>query len=217
MERSRGFYAVVKANGKTISAVRILKKRLSLYPKTIFFTNTEIKGIKNKTFYFSNCDELTKLLKTEINSTSRDGYVIFIDEIHVVLAELFGKTDPIFLMFLSQQRKLNINIIGTSQMYNKCPRVIRDYLRQSGQIIICTNLFKLLQINKIINMDSVEEDSKNNLIFKGCKFDWFFHNLDLYNSYNTFAVISQIQGLLDKDLRRLQDNDRYVISSDSAC
>lgn len=60
-----------------------------------------------------------------------------IDEIHVVLSELFGMADPTFLMYLSQLRKFGILIIGTAQMYNKMPKVVRDYLRQGGQIIYC--------------------------------------------------------------------------------
>ena len=195
-----------QGKGKTITATKEIKDRLEQYPEAIFFTNVEIRGIKNKTFYFKNSEELVELLKKEITPEERKGYLIFIDEIHVVLAELFGKTDPIFLTFLSQQRKLSINIIGTSQMYNKLPRVIRDYLRQSGQIILCNNFFKAIQVNKRLNMEDIEENSKNNLVWQGCKLEIFFHTIELYESYNTFAVITQIQGLLNKDLRRVSDN-----------
>lgn len=176
-------------------------QRLKLYPKAIFITNVKIKGITNETYYFSTTDELVELLKTKITVGDRKGYVIFIDEIHVVLAELFGRTDPIFLTFLSQQRKMNINIIGTSQMYNRLPRVIRDYLRQSGQIIICSNFMKTVQINRRLNMENIEEDSKNNLNYNGCKWEIFIHTIELYESYDTFAVISQIQGLMKGELR----------------
>lgn len=201
-----------QGKGKTISAVHEIKKRLELYPKAIFISNVKIKGIKNETNYFSTTDELVEILKTKIVVGDRKGYVIFIDEIHVVLAELFGKTDPIFLTFLSQQRKMNINIIGTSQMYNRLPRVIRDYLRQSGQIIICGNFMKAVQINRRLNMENIEEDSKNNLNYKGCKWEIFIHTIELYESYDTFAVISQIQGLMKGELR----ND-YRLSGSNEC
>lgn len=59
-------------------------------------------------------------------------------------------------------------------------------------------------------MEDIEENSKNNLVWHGCKIDWFFHTVELYQCYNTFAVISQIQGLLNKDLRRLEDNDNRL-------
>lgn len=196
-----------QGKGKTISAEKLIIERLEDYPKCKFITNVEIKGIKNKKFYFKTSDELVEIIKKEITPEEREGYLIFIDEIHVVLAELFGRTDPIFITFLSQQRKLSINIIGTSQMYNKLPRVIRDYLRQSGQIIMCNNFMKAIQINKRLNMENVEENSKNNLIWHGCKLEIFFHTIELYEAYNTFAVITQIQGLLNKELRRVSDNE----------
>lgn len=203
-----------KENGKTISATYTIKERLSQYPKAKFITNVEIKGIDNETHYFSNSNELVEILKNVIVAEERSGYLIFIDEIHVVLAELFGKTDPIFLTFLSQQRKLSINIIGTSQMYNKCPRVIRDYLRQSGQIILCNNFFNAIQVNKRLNMDSVEENSKNNLDWQGCKLEWFIHTIELYESYNTFAVITQIKGLLNQKESRVIGDYGIRLSSD---
>lgn len=98
-------------------------------------------------------------------------------------------------------------------MYNKLPRVIRDYLRQSGQIILCNNWFKILQVNKRLNMDNVDEDSKNNLSYKGCKWEVFSHSRQLYEDYNTYAIITQIQGLLRKDLRNLDTlgNERKEI------
>lgn len=209
--RFESLYAVVNGKGKTISCCKEILNICSAFPNCIFISNVEIKGINNKTFYFSNTDELVDILKSVVVAEERNGYLIFIDEIHVVLAELFGRTDPIFLTFLSQQRKLSIYILGTSQMYNKCPRVIRDYLRQSGQIILCNNWFKAIQVNKLLNMDDIEENSKNNLVWHGCRLDWFFHTIDLYECYNTFAVISQIKGLLNKDLRRLDYDDRLSV------
>lgn len=204
-----------QGKGKTITAIKTIKERLEEYPQAKFITNVEIKGIKNKTYYFRNSNELVEILKEVIKPEERIGYLIFIDEIHVVLAELFGRTDPIFLTFLSQQRKLSINIIGTSQMYNKLPRVIRDYLRQSGQIILCNNFLKAIQVNKRLNMEDIEENSKNNLVWKGCKLEIYFHTIELYESYNTFAVISQIQGLMNGELRRVSGENELSINNES--
>lgn len=145
-----------------------------------------------------------------IDTQNTKGYLIFVDEIHVVLAELFGKSDPIFLQFLSQQRKLSIHIIATSQMFNKLPKFIRDYLMQSGQVIVCNKIFKVIQINKWVDMESIQEDSKGVLIFKRAKLEWFIHTKELYESYDTFAVISQIQGLMKGSLTygtRLSNNN----------
>lgn len=185
---------VHNGKGKTLTAVHEIKERLEKYPEVTFISNVAIKGIEN-VIYFKNCDELVEELK-KIDINNNKGYLIFIDEIHVVLAELFGKSDPIFLQFLSQQRKLSINIIGTSQMFNKLPKFIRDYLIQSGQVIVCNKIFNIIQVNKIVDMENVKEDSKGAMVFGKCKIKWFIHSKDMYEDYDTFAVISQIQGLM---------------------
>ena len=68
-----------KENGKTISAEKLIIERLEEYPNCIFITNVEIKGIKNRTLYFSNSDQLVEILKNEVVAEKRDGYLIFID------------------------------------------------------------------------------------------------------------------------------------------
>lgn len=195
-------------NGKTLSATHRIIDLLKNYPEITFVTNVKIKGIE-KAIYFNNSNELLEILK-KIDVKDNKGYLIFIDEIHVVLAELFGKSDPIFLQFLSQQRKLSIHIIGTAQMFNKLPKFIRDYLIQSGQIIVCNKIFNIIQINKIVDMESVTENSKYEMVYEKCKIEWFIHTKDLYESFDTFAVISQIQGLMEGKLdygNRLSNNN----------
>lgn len=172
------------------------------YPKLTFITNVKIEGIEieKPIIYFQNSEELIIELK-KINLNENYGYLIFIDEIHVVLAELYGRTDPIFLQFLSQQRKLSIHIIATSQMFNYLMKPVRKYLIQSGQIIMCKKVFNVIQINKHIVMDTVEEQNNGTFTYKRAKLKWYIHTKELYECYDTFAVISQIQGLMKGELR----------------
>lgn len=180
--------------GKTLSCVKRIKELKEKYPQTTLISNVVIKGIENVE-YFENADKLVELLK-KIDIKNNKGYIIFIDEIHVVLADLFLKIDPIFLQFLSQQRKLSIHIIGSSQMYDRLPKFIREYLVQSGQIILCNKIFNVIQINKWAEMEEVEEDSKNAIILHKVKLKYFIHTIDLYESYDTYAVISQIKNMM---------------------
>lgn len=199
-------YVGGQGKGKTLTATRRIKQLKEKYPKVKFITNVKIEGIEDAQ-YFTNVEELINILR-QINLENIYGYLIFIDEIHVVLAELFGKSDPIFLQFLSQQRKLAIHIIATSQMFNKLPKFIRDYLVQSGQIIVCNNYLKVIQVNKIVNMESIKIDKEGAIIFDKCKYDWFIHLKELYNSYDTFAVITQIQGLMTSKKYDTIENER---------
>jgi len=161
---------------------------------------------------FRNSEELVELLK-QINIEQDKGYLIIIDEIHVVLAELYGKTDPIFLQFLSQQRKLKIHILASSQMFNYIPKFCREYLLQSGQIIMCSKILKIIQINKYIEMDTIVKNKDLTFTYKKAKIKWWIHSKEDYESYDTFAVISQIQGLMKGSLTygdRISDNTRSI-------
>lgn len=183
-------------SGKTLSAVKECSDILEKYPNAIFMTNTSIKGIKNKTYEFKTAEELIKTMKEVIEEKNDNGYVIFIDELHVVLSDLFGSSDPVFLTYLSQLRKLGVVIIGTCQLYNKCPKVVRDYLRLSGQIIFCKKIFGGITINQIADMESCQEMSNLKLVYKIKKWTWFFHTIELYECYDTFAVVTQIKSLI---------------------
>lgn len=93
-------------SGKTLSCVKYCYDILENYPKAIFITNTEIKGINNKVYYFGSAKELVNIMSKVITEKNNNGYVIMIDELHVVLSDLFNNSDPIFLTYLSQLRKL---------------------------------------------------------------------------------------------------------------
>lgn len=81
-------------------------------------------------------------------------------------------------------------------MYNYLPKFIRKYLLQSGKIILCNNYLKVIQINKEVEMESIEENSDGTFSYEKAKFTWYIHTKELYESYDTYAVISQIQGLI---------------------
>ena len=186
-------------SGKTLSAVKQCFEILSTHPKAIFITNTEIKGIKNKVYYFGSAKELVKVMAEVITEKNTNGYVIMIDELHVVLSDLFNNSDPIFLTYLSQLRKLGIVIIGTAQLYNKCPRTVRDYLRLSGEIIFCKKIYKGITLNKYVDMETAQEKSNLNLSYSIKHWEWFFHTIELYEMYDTRAVVSQIKSLIKYD------------------
>lgn len=182
--------------GKTLSAVNKITDILRKYPQTVFVTNTRIAGIRNEAHEYSTAEELVKILSTIVQEKNENGYVIMMDEIHVVLSELFGQSDPTFLMYLSQLRKFGIIIIGTCQLYNKCPKLIRDYLRQAGQIIYCKKVFGGITINSYVDMETAQETSNLKLDCRINHWEFFFHTPELYESYDTFAVITQIKQLI---------------------
>ena len=184
--------------GKTLSCVDKVTDILEKYKKAIFISNTKIKGITNESYFFETTEELINIMREVIEEKNENGYVIFIDELHVALSTLFGTNDPIFLTYLSQLRKLGVFIIGTCQLYNKCPKTVRDYLRLSGQIIFCNKVLGGITINQYVDMETCQENSSLKLDYKIKSWDWFFHTPELYESYDTHAVVSQIKELMKK-------------------
>lgn len=192
--------------GKTLGCVFKCLTILQKFPDAILITNTDISGIDNVVYSFSSAEELVHVMSNVIEEKHTGGYVIFIDELHVVLSDLFSHSDPIFLTYLSQLRKLGIYILGTSQLYNKLPRMVRDYLRLSGQIVFCNKVLGGITILQYVDMETCEENSKNNLDYRIKSFDWFFHTIELYESYDTNAVVSQVKSLLKYNKKGVVNN-----------
>lgn len=45
-------------------------------------------------------------------------------------------------------------------------------------------------------MESCQETSNLKLVYKIAKWKWFFHTVELYECYDTFAVVTQIKSLI---------------------
>lgn len=186
-------------SGKTLSVVSKVHDILINYPECTFISNTIIKReIKNPTYMFTSADELLEILQEVLTEENQKGYVILMDEMHVVLSDLFASGNSIFLTYLSQLRKFGIYIIGSCQIYSKCPKMIRDYLRLAGQIIYCQKIIPGMTLIKFVNMETCKETSNLSLDYEVKYTEWFFHTIDMYELYETKAVISQIKSLMKK-------------------
>lgn len=168
--------------GKTLSAVRCLKKMCERYPKAKVCSNIEIKGITNEVIPFEDYDQL----KTLDNGTN--GLIFFLDEIHVLWNSLESKEVPISEMAcFCQMRKNRRVIIGTSQVYGRIAKPIREQLQY---IIDCKNFFNLVQYNAVYDpADAVEKDGHIDAKLVGTQI--WFHSPDLYDSYDTLFKITK--------------------------
>lgn len=116
------------------------------------------------------------------------GVVFFIDEIHLELNSLESKNVDIDVMIeLSQQRKQRKKIIGTSQIYFRLAKPLRE---QVFDIVICRNFFKCLQYNKSVDgFKTVEDNGK--LKYEVKKRTLYFHTYEHYGRYDTFAKMKR--------------------------
>ena len=87
------------------------------------------------------------------------GVIYLIDEIHLELNSLeSGNVDIDVMMEISQQRKQRKHIVGTSQLYFRMAKPLREQVRD---IMLCRCFFGCIQWNKLIDgFSAVEENGK---------------------------------------------------------
>lgn len=178
------FSVVVKVLGKTLSAVQYVKKLCEEYPRAILVTNVKIEGLPAHTAVveYEGIESLTS------HANGYAGVIYFIDEIHLEFNSLESKNVPIEVMIeVSQQRKQRKHIVGTSQVYMRMAKPLREQIKN---VVICKNFFKCIQYNRLIDGDSAYEEG-GKLHFETVKRVFWFHTPKLYNSYDTYAKMKR--------------------------
>lgn len=176
-----------QGSGKTLSAVKCLKKLLKEYPGAIVCSNLEIKGLSNPVIPFTEYEQLETL------SNGIYGVIFLIDEIHVLWNSLESKNIPISEMAtFAQMRKDRRVIIGTSQVYSRVAKPIREQLKY---VIKCRNILKYLQINQVIDPNADGYTGENNGELEGelIQTSWFFHSPEDYKAYDTLNKIERFK------------------------
>lgn len=112
------------------------------------------------------------------------GVLYFKDEIHLEFNSLESKNTPIEIMIeVSQQRKQRKHIVGTTQVYGRLSKPFREQIKNA---VLCTNIFKLLQINYLIDGDKSTEKDGVLVTETSKKYIWL-HSPKLYEEYDTYA------------------------------
>lgn len=191
-----------QGDGKTLSASRLATNILRDYPKAIFCTNTNIKSIFNKTVEFTGLESL------EIVQNGEQGVVYFIDEIQNYLNSLMSRNIPLStIVELTQQRKQRKLIIGTSQVYSRMAKPLREQVRN---VVICKKYFWFFQVNKLIDSQETKEDSNGKLKSYPKKTFIWIHNPLFYKNYNTYSKISGLTGKADNSVVLIDKENNLV-------
>ena len=186
-----------QGSGKTLSAVQCLKKVCKAYPKAKVCANIDVKGIDNEIIPFEDYEQLKTL------DNGIEGIIFFLDEIHILWNSLESKEVPVSEMAcFCQMRKNRRVIIGTSQVYARIAKPIREQLQY---IITCKKYFGFLQVNSIL--DPAESIEKNGVLEvpKIATKVWF-HSPKLYNSYDT---LFKIQKASRKENKKKWSNSQF--------
>lgn len=177
-------YCGPQGSGKTLSAVRCLRNILRQYPKAVVCSNIDLPTIDHDVIPFVDYNQLGTL------TNGIAGVIFFLDEIHVLWNSLESRSIPISEMAVfCQMRKDRRVIIGTSQVYSRIAKPIREQLKY---IIDCHNYFGLFQRNDLIDpTDAVEKDGHVCGVSIGSS--CFFHCPDDYRSYDTYNKVFRVK------------------------
>lgn len=169
-----------QGSGKTLSAVQYCKKLLEAYPACKFVTNVSIEGLPEATevIEYDGLDSLMNI------SNGYAGVLYLIDELHLEFNSLESKSISIEEMTeFAQQRKQRKHIVGTSQVFMRLAKPLREQIKR---VILCQNYFGLIQHNvEIDGTTAVEENGKLKAETRGNY--WWLHTPDLYGCYDTYA------------------------------
>lgn len=176
-----------QGSGKTLSAVSCLYEMVKRYPRARVISNMPLSNFPVDVEVFEDYSQLSQ------ESNGIEGIIFFLDEIHVLWNSLESKDIPISEMAsFCQMRKDRRVIIGTSQVYGRIAKPIREQLKY---LIDCHNLFGVLQINDVCDPSESTEIQGHihpNLIYKSV----FFHSPELYTMYETLNKIERAKRTL---------------------
>ena len=192
-------------SGKTLTVVDRVYDYVQKYPDVRIVTNVQFNDFKDsKNYYFcSNEFDFLSTLLDVLSVENEKGTIVVVDEVRGFLAETLRVVDSprynAFFTILSQVRKLHCVIILTSQIYSKVQKVLREYMLQNGDIVVCKKLFPGFTYYMYYDMDSVEEVSGSKLKGRFRSFNFLIHSPELYEAYDSHAVVSNIKSLLRGD------------------
>lgn len=140
---------------------------------------------ENRVFLFINNDDFLKYKNGEY------GIIYFVDEIQLYLNSLESKNINMDVITqLSQQRKQRSHIVCTSQVFGRMAKPLRE---QFSEIIYCKKYFSFLQINSLIDRDSIDGENSSDTNISGEVIRKFFniHSPSDFGKYDTYSVVQK--------------------------
>lgn len=175
-----------QGSGKTLSAVNYVRNLIEKYPNALIVTNLELKFLpKNykNLREFRNADDFFKYKNGE------EGIIYLIDEIQLYFNSLQSKNINLEVInYISQQRKQRVHIVGTSQVFGRMAKPLRE---QFDTVILCKKYFNCIEKMMIIDRDSIDDDNSTstNLNAKVKRSKWGIYSPEMFDTYDTYKVI----------------------------
>ena len=169
--------------GKTLSAVQYVQRLCEKYPDVIVCSNMTLQLPDHIRFEpWNGVQSFTEI------SNGYAGVIYLIDEIHLEFNSLESKKmDSNIFTTVSQQRKQRKHIVGTSQVFNRIAKPFREQFRYA---VSCQSYFHCFQINTLIDAKHAREVD-GEIVASSIKRFFWFHRPELYDSYDTYAVMNR--------------------------
>lgn len=198
-------YCGRQGSGKTISAVKHILDLKRRYPRAIVVSNINLAYFKPVLFktkqelaqVLQNFDSRTKyvhfrsmseleLALVDINNGFY-GVIYLIDEIHTYFNALDSKNIPMYVFTeISQQRKQRKLIVGTSQLFLRMAKPLRE---QCDNLIMCNTIAGFITVQKAYDGMTLTQDYDGNLNGTRKKTGWFFHNRYIRKAFDTYQKV----------------------------
>ena len=172
-------FAGEQGTGKTIAAIQFLRENLRKYPRIRIKSNISIdfqdgKISHWKDILFSNNGEI--------------GEIDFIDEMQNWFSSNESKNFPVeMLTEVTQQRKQHKVIVGTSQVFTRLSKPIRE---QTKFLCLPNTMFGCLTFVRIYK--PVFDDTGTMINKKFVKLYFFVHDKELRECYDTFEKVQRL-------------------------
>jgi hypothetical protein len=198
-------YCGRQGSGKTISAVKHLMDLKVRYPKAVIVSNLAINGMERKTFdtkselrdLRADLDPVTQyigyddmdglaLALTNVNNGFL-GVIYIIDEIHTYFNALESKNIPMFVFTeISQQRKQRKLIVGTSQLFMRMAKPLRE---QCDNLIVCKTIAGVVTFQSAYDGMSLTQDYDGGMTGHVKRRGFFWHTRKLRGTFDTYQKV----------------------------
>ena len=172
-------FAGEQGSGKTVSVIHFILSLMEKYPSAKVASNIQLD------FDHAKIEHWSDILN---NNNGSNGEIVFIDEIQNWFSSLESKDfPPDMLTEITQQRKQRKIIVGTSQVFTRISKPIREQISLLYEPLTFFGCLTFVRVYKLILTDEGTVDKKRYLRSYG-----FVHDDYLRNCYNTYEKVQRI-------------------------
>lgn len=168
-----------QGSGKSISAAHFAKMTMERYPCAKLASNIDLNFQDSKITSWKN-------ILTTNNGTK--GQIIFLDEIQNWFSSNESKNfPPEMLTEITQQRKQRKIVIGTSQVFGRVSKPIREQITLLYKPL---TIFGALTIVRVYKVDLKDDGTVEKMHFR--RWYAFVHDDELRNCYDTYEKVERL-------------------------